>query len=123
MLRKLMERRELAPPQEFSYAGYKISILRRVPQALKDEIDKQLQNELHQSLHDRKKRKDLIYKQIREQMGHLGREEQAKIYALMLPFPVTRLEGRRGWYANALHVAAWMNRAFPADEEGRTPMT
>ena len=31
---------------------------------------KQLQNELHQSLHDRKKRKDLICNQIREQMGH-----------------------------------------------------
>jgi hypothetical protein len=44
-----------------------------------------LQDKLHQSLHDSKKRKELIYKQIREQMGHLGREQQAKMYALMLP--------------------------------------
>lgn len=47
--------------------------------------DRRLQNELNQSLHDPKKRKDLIYKQIREQMGHLGREEKAKIYANILP--------------------------------------
>jgi hypothetical protein len=46
---------------------------------------RQLQDKLHQSLHDPKKRKDLIYKQIREQMGHLGREQQTKMYALMLP--------------------------------------
>lgn len=44
-----------------------------------------LQDELHQSLHDPKKRKDLIYKRIREQMGPLGREQMAKMYALMLP--------------------------------------
>lgn len=46
---------------------------------------RQLQEELHQSLHDPKKCRELIYTQIREQMGHLGREQQAKMYALMLP--------------------------------------
>jgi hypothetical protein len=71
---------------------------------------RQLQDELHQSLHDPKKRKDLIYKQIREQMGHLGREQQAKMYALMLPkwkILVQENEGRlltqaRVWVAVAL---------------------
>lgn len=46
---------------------------------------RQHQAELRMSLHDPKKCKDLIYEYIREQMGHHGREQQAKIYALVLP--------------------------------------
>jgi hypothetical protein len=46
---------------------------------------RQHQADLHMSLHDPKKRKDLIYRHIRERMGHLGREQQAKMYALILP--------------------------------------
>ena len=46
---------------------------------------RQLQDKLDQSLRDPKKRRELIYKHIREKMGHLKREEQAKVYALMLP--------------------------------------
>lgn len=44
-----------------------------------------LQQNLHESLHDPKKRKDLIYKQIRDQTDHHSCEQQAKMYALMLP--------------------------------------
>lgn len=46
---------------------------------------KRLQAELAKSLHDPKKRRQLIYEQIRKNHGHLGREQQAKFYALMLP--------------------------------------
>jgi len=46
---------------------------------------KRLQVELAKSLHDPKKRRQLIYEQIRKDHGHLGREQQAKFYALMLP--------------------------------------
>ncbi|GEM_PF-1339760 len=69
-----------------------------------------LQQNLHESLHDPKKRKDLIYKQIRDQMGHHSREQQAKMYALMLPkwkILVQENEGRllaqaHAWVAFAL---------------------
>lgn len=71
---------------------------------------RQLQHKLHQSLHDPKKRKDLIYKEIRKQMGHFGREQRAKMYALMLPkwkIFVEENEGRllaqaRAWTSVAL---------------------
>lgn len=72
---------------------------------------RQLQHKLHQSLHDPKKRKDLIYKEIRKQMGHFGREQRAKMYALMLPkwkiFVEEENEGRllaqaRAWTSVAL---------------------
>lgn len=46
---------------------------------------KHLQAELTKSLHDPKKRKQLIYEQIRKDHGHLSREQQAKFYNLMLP--------------------------------------
>lgn len=46
---------------------------------------KQLQNELDKSLHDPKKRRELIYEQIRKEYGHLSREQQGKFYARMLP--------------------------------------
>lgn len=70
---------------------------------------RQHQADLHMSLHDPKKRKDLIYKQIRE-MGHRGREQQAKMYAFFLPkwkIFVQENEGRllaqaRAWVAVAL---------------------
>jgi len=71
---------------------------------------RRLQQNLHESLHDPKKRKDLIYKQIRDQMGHHSREQQAKMYALMLPkwkILVQENEGRllaqaHAWVAFAL---------------------
>lgn len=48
---------------------------------------RQLRDQLHESLHDPRKRKKMIYEQIQKEMGgrNLGREQQAKMYALMLP--------------------------------------
>lgn len=46
---------------------------------------RQLQDRLHHSLTDPKARKKLIYEQIREKWGNQSREQQAKLYALMLP--------------------------------------
>lgn len=46
---------------------------------------RRLQEQLHESLHNPQKRKKLIYEQIRKEMGHLGREQQAKMYTFMLP--------------------------------------
>jgi hypothetical protein len=46
---------------------------------------RRLQDELRESLRDPRRRKKLIYEEIRKKMGHLGREQQAKMYAFVLP--------------------------------------
>ena len=46
---------------------------------------KRLQSELRESLRDPKKRRNLIYEQIRKDYGHFDREQQAKLYGKMIP--------------------------------------
>lgn len=45
---------------------------------------------------------------------------QKAIQRDQVPFPVRRLPGRRGWYANAVHVAAWMDHTF-SDDKSEAP--
>jgi hypothetical protein len=47
---------------------------------------------------------------------------QKAIQRKRVPFPVTRLPGRKGWFARTHHAAAWIEQAFPDYQEG-APMT
>ena len=43
---------------------------------------------------------------------------QKAIQRDQVPFPITRLPGRRGWFARTHHAAAWIEETFPSRHKG-----